>query len=320
MCRPTATKSAAMRASLPSPWCDRCSSVWANATKSVLSWLYLARRRAENTVREHNLGDGEYFYVNSLSSRRVLYKGMLLSDQLATYFPELSDERVESAVAFVHQRYSTNTFPTWDLAQPFRLAAHNGEINTVRGNVNRMRAREAIFDPPAPRRCDSCAASGDRSCGFGHGLLRQRAGAAGPGWLASLEHAMAMMVPEAWATKAHLDPALRDFFEYHATLRWNRGTARPTWPPSTAPRSSPARPQRSASGPLLDHRRRRRRLRVGSRRPRHPRPRSCARIACPRQDARHRHRRPAPSPRTTPRSSSASPRRSAYGDWVEART
>ena len=110
--------------------------------------LYLARRRAENAVAADGLNGDEYFYVNSLSSTRVLYKGMLLSDQLATYFPELSDERVVSSVAFVHQRYSTNTFPTWDLAQPFRYVCHNGEINTVRGNVNNMQARSGAIQHP----------------------------------------------------------------------------------------------------------------------------------------------------------------------------
>ena len=113
--------------------------------KHLEMMLYLARRRAENAVDEGDLSGGEYFYVNTLSARRILYKGMLLSDQLATYYPELADERVVSSVALVHQRYSTNTFPTWDLAQPFRYVCHNGEINTLRGNINRMRARQAIL-------------------------------------------------------------------------------------------------------------------------------------------------------------------------------
>ena len=107
--------------------------------------LYLARKRSEKAIRDDKLAGQEMFYVCSLSSRTILYKGMLLSEQLNTFYPELDDERLVSAIAFVHQRYSTNTFPTWDLAQPFRYVAHNGEINTLRGNINRMRARTALF-------------------------------------------------------------------------------------------------------------------------------------------------------------------------------
>ena len=108
--------------------------------------LFLARKRWENLVRE--IETDELAYACSLSSRTVLYKGMFLSDQVGPYYPELDDERCTSAIAFVHQRYSTNTFPTWDLAQPFRFVAHNGEINTVRGNINRMKAREALLAHP----------------------------------------------------------------------------------------------------------------------------------------------------------------------------
>ncbi len=107
--------------------------------------LYLARKRAENAISNGEIAGKEMFYVCSLSSRTILYKGMLLSEQLSTFYSELNDERLVSAIAFVHQRYSTNTFPTWDLAQPFRYIAHNGEINTLRGNINRMRARTALF-------------------------------------------------------------------------------------------------------------------------------------------------------------------------------
>ena len=179
--------------------------------------LYVARKQAENIVRDSELNQGEYFYVCSLCSRTVLYKGMLLSDQLDTYFPELSDERVESSIAFVHQRYSTNTFPTWDLAQPFRFVAHNGEINTLRGNTNRMRAREALFNHPdlgdkvqhlSPVVIEGAS---DTAC-FDNALefLVQTG--------RSLHHSLAMMVPEAWATKANLDPALKGFLEYHGTM------------------------------------------------------------------------------------------------------
>ncbi len=179
--------------------------------------LYLGRKRAENVIRNAELAGEELFYVCSLSSRTILYKGMLLSEQLNTFFPELDDERLVSAIAFVHQRYSTNTFPTWDLAQPFRYVAHNGEINTLRGNINRMKARTALFahmdlaeniadlDPVI------IEGSSDTAC-FDNALeLLVVTGR-------SLAHSLAMMVPEAWASKATLDPKIKGFFEYHATM------------------------------------------------------------------------------------------------------
>src|SRR5210317_1560218 len=160
--------------------------------------LYLARKRAENAIRDGQLAGKEMFYVCSLSSRTILYKGMLLSEQLNTFFPELDDERLISAIAFVHQRYSTNTFPTWDLAQPFRYIAHNGEINTLRGNINRMRARTALF-----AHLDLADGVSDLDL-----VVTGR----------SLAHSLAMMVPEAWVSKAHLRPEVKGFFEYHATM------------------------------------------------------------------------------------------------------
>ncbi len=179
--------------------------------------LYLARKRAENTIRNDNLAGGELFYICSLSSRTILYKGMLLSEQLNTFYPELDDERLVSAIAFVHQRYSTNTFPTWDLAQPFRYIAHNGEINTLRGNINRMRARTALFahlelaDAVADLDPVIIEGSSDTAC-FDNAL--ELLVVAGRG----LAHSLAMMVPEAWASKTHLRPNVKGFFEYHATM------------------------------------------------------------------------------------------------------
>ncbi len=163
------------------------------------------------------LAGNEMFYVCSLSTRTILYKGMLLSEQLETFYPELADERLVSAIAFVHQRYSTNTFPTWDLAHPFRYIAHNGEINTLRGNINRMRARTALFahldladgvpdlDPVI------IEGSSDTACLDNALELLLLTGR-------SLAHSLAMLVPEAWATKAHLRPEVKGFFEYHATM------------------------------------------------------------------------------------------------------
>jgi len=179
--------------------------------------LYLARKRAENAIRNGNLAGEELCYVCSLSSRTILYKGMLLSEQLNTFFPELDDERLVSAIAFVHQRYSTNTFPTWDLAQPFRYVAHNGEINTLRGNINRMRARTALLahldlaDGVSDLDPIIIEGSSDTAC-FDNTLeLLLVTGR-------SLAHSLAMMVPEAWASKASLRPDVKGFFEYHATM------------------------------------------------------------------------------------------------------
>ena len=103
--------------------------------------LFVIRKQIEKRIRESALKGKEAFYFTSLSSRTIVYKGMLLADQVGEYYRDLADERMVSALALVHQRFSTNTFPTWDLAHPFRMIAHNGEINTLRGNVNWMRAR-----------------------------------------------------------------------------------------------------------------------------------------------------------------------------------
>ena len=179
--------------------------------------LYLARKRAENAIRNENLAGNEMFYVCSLSSRTILYKGMLLSEQLNTFYPELEDERLVSAIAFVHQRYSTNTFPTWDLAQPFRYIAHNGEINTLRGNINRMRARTALFAhldlADAITDLDPVIIEGSSDTACLDNALEMLVVTG-----RSLAHSLAMMVPEAWASKAHLRPDVKGFFEYHATM------------------------------------------------------------------------------------------------------
>ena len=168
--------------------------------------LYLARKRAENMVRDQKLSVDHYFYICSLSAKSIVYKGMFLAEQVEVYFPDLKDVRAVSALALVHQRYSTNTFPTWDLAHPFRFAAHNGEINTLRGNINRMKAREALLAHkdigPAIKDLKPVIIEGgsDTAC-FDNALeLLVRTGR-------SLPHALAMMVPEAWATKANLPRA-----------------------------------------------------------------------------------------------------------------
>jgi glutamate synthase (NADPH) large chain len=156
-------------------------------------------------------------YLPSLSCRTVVYKGMLTTDQLPAFFTDLRDERVESAIALVHSRFSTNTFPSWPLAHPYRYIAHNGEINTVKGNRNWIRAREALlasdvlpgelerlFPVVTPDASDS--ASFDEVLELLHLAGR------------SLPHAVLMMIPEAWENHAEMDPAQRAFYEFHACL------------------------------------------------------------------------------------------------------
>jgi len=177
--------------------------------------LYLSRKRAERLVGERFGGRAEDFYVNSMSCRTLLYKGMFMAPQLFAYYPDLSDDRVLSALAVVHQRYSTNTFPNWRLAQPFRLLAHNGEINTLSGNKNRMRARQRHMASPLLGEDLSdlfpilTPGSSDSGC-FDNALeLLVMAGR-------SLPHSMMMMIPEAFGPSYHISADKRAFYEYHA--------------------------------------------------------------------------------------------------------
>ncbi len=114
--------------------------------------LYVIRKRAYSEIRTSTMDGAEYWYLASLSHKTIVYKGMLLTDQLAQYFTDLQHPAMETALALVHSRFSTNTFPSWDRAHPYRYIAHNGEINTLRGNFNWMKAREALFDSDAVRR------------------------------------------------------------------------------------------------------------------------------------------------------------------------
>ncbi|WP_081908743.1 glutamate synthase large subunit [Ferriphaselus sp. R-1] len=179
--------------------------------------LFVIRKTAEHAIRNLPNGQGSGFYIPSLSSRTIVYKGMLLADQVGTYYLDLQDVRVVSALALVHQRFSTNTFPTWDLAHPFRMIAHNGEINTVRGNVNWMTARHAAmssqFLGEDLEKLWPLIVEGqsDSAC-FDNALELLVAG----GY--SLPHAMMMLVPEAWAGNPLMDEERRAFYEYHAAL------------------------------------------------------------------------------------------------------
>src|SRR3954469_17664062 len=160
---------------------------------------------------------GKEFYVASMSARTLVYKGMLLANQVGTYYKDLQDPRVVSALALVHQRFSTNTFPTWDLAHPFRLIAHNGEINTLRGNVNWIRARQgAIHSPILQKDLDKLwpliYEGQSDSASFDNALELLVMG----GY--SIAHAMMMMIPEAWENHTYMDPNRRAFYEYHAAM------------------------------------------------------------------------------------------------------
>ena len=179
--------------------------------------LYIIRKASGHAIQALKLAHGKEFYVPSMSARTVAYKGMLLAGQVGTYYRDLQDPRVVSALALVHQRFSTNTFPTWDLAHPFRLIAHNGEINTLRGNVNWIRARQgAISSPILGQDLDKIwpliYEGQSDSASFDNALeLLVMSGY-------SVAHAVMMMIPEAWEGHTLMDASRRAFYEYHAAM------------------------------------------------------------------------------------------------------
>jgi len=179
--------------------------------------LYRIRRRTENEIAASDIEGKEDFYVPSYSCRTIIYKGLMLAPQIEKFYFELANPLVTSALALVHQRFSTNTFPSWKLAHPYRYVAHNGEINTIRGNVSWMNARQSVLDSPLhgdqidklypviiPGGSDS--ASLDNAVEFLYQSGR------------SLAHVMAMLIPEAWAGNPDMDEDKRAFYEYHASL------------------------------------------------------------------------------------------------------
>jgi glutamate synthase (NADPH) large chain len=179
--------------------------------------LYVIRKRIEHAVDRLGDPDTRQFYVVSLSSRTLIYKGMLTADQIETMFPDLMDPDMESALALVHQRFSTNTFPSWPLAHPYRMVAHNGEINTLRGNINWMTAREALcqsdlFGDDLQKILPIIREGGSDTATFDNVLeFLVMAGR-------SLPHALLMMIPEPWANHESMSPARRAFYEYHSSL------------------------------------------------------------------------------------------------------
>ncbi len=179
--------------------------------------LYIIRKSSGHAIQALKLAHGKEFYVPSMSARTACYKGMLLARQVGQYYKDLQDARVESALALVHQRFSTNTFPSWDLAHPFRMICHNGEINTLRGNVNWIRARQgAISSPVLGRDLEKIwpliYAGQSDSASFDNALELLVMG----GY--SVAHAMMMMIPEAWENHTLMDPTRRAFYEYHAAM------------------------------------------------------------------------------------------------------
>ncbi|MFZ2655321.1 MAG: glutamate synthase large subunit [Victivallales bacterium] len=178
--------------------------------------LYVIRRLAGKIVSEIP-GSEEPFYITSMSCRTIVYKGLLIGSQIPLYYPDLTDKDFKSALALIHQRYSTNTFPTWPLAQPFRYLAHNGEINTLRGNINQMKAREKNFESelfgddikkllPIIQENQSDSACLDNALELFNSCGR------------SLPHSMMMLIPQAWGEKYRLSHDLKGFYEFHAGL------------------------------------------------------------------------------------------------------
>src|SRR5689334_9350403 len=179
--------------------------------------LYIIRKSSGHAIQALQLKHAKQFYVPSMSARTVCYKGMLLANQVGEYYLDLKDARVESAIAMVHQRFSTNTFPSWDLAHPFRLICHNGEINTLRGNVNWIRARQgAISSPILAKDLDKIwpliYPGQSDSASFDNALELLVMG----GY--PIAHAMMLMIPEAWAGNPLMDAKRRAFYEYNAAL------------------------------------------------------------------------------------------------------
>jgi glutamate synthase domain-containing protein 2/glutamate synthase domain-containing protein 1/glutamate synthase domain-containing protein 3 len=179
--------------------------------------LYHVRRRTENEIAASEIEDKETFYVPSCSCRTIIYKGLMLAPQIEKFYFELANPLVTSALALVHQRFSTNTFPSWKLAHPYRYVAHNGEINTIRGNVSWMNARQSILASslhgdkigdlyPVIMPGGSDSASLDNAVEFLYQSGR------------SLPHVMAMLIPEAWSGNPDMDEDKRAFYEYHASL------------------------------------------------------------------------------------------------------
>ena len=180
--------------------------------------LYVLRNYSSHTITNTIKKDAVGFYIASLSSKTIIYKGQLISGQVRQYYPDLSDERVVSAFGLVHSRFATNTFPSWKLAQPFRYIAHNGEINTLQGNLNWLKASENSFTSPYFSKEDMdmllpviTGGQSDSACLDNMIELLTMTGR-------SLPHVMMMLIPEAWDGDKDMDPVKKAFYEYHASI------------------------------------------------------------------------------------------------------
>ena len=179
--------------------------------------LYVIRKRAENEIKLSGKKWGKYFYMPSLSSKTIVYKGMLTTWQLDLYYQDLSNELLESAIALVHSRFSTNTFPSWDRSHPYRYVIHNGEINTLRGNINWMHARQAVLESDLyPNGIEKIypiiSPEGSDSGGFDNALEFLTLS----GY--SIDHAVMMMIPEPWSKHESIDKDKKDFYQFHSCL------------------------------------------------------------------------------------------------------
>ncbi|MFP5406365.1 MAG: glutamate synthase central domain-containing protein, partial [Gammaproteobacteria bacterium] len=179
--------------------------------------LYVIRKTASHAIQQLGLKHGKEYFVPSMSARTIVYKGLLLAGQVGQYYRDLADPRVVSALALVHQRFSTNTFPEWPLAHPYRLVAHNGEINTVKGNYNWLRAREGVMKSVVLgddlKKLYPIVYAGQSDTATFDNCLELLVMAGYP-----LVHAMMMMIPEAWEQHEQMDPKRRAFYEYHAAM------------------------------------------------------------------------------------------------------
>ena len=179
--------------------------------------LYVIRQRVTHAIAQSKAPGSEFFYVPSLSAKTLIYKGMLTTDQLLNYFSDLANPDYKTHLAMVHSRFSTNTFPSWDRAQPFRFMSHNGEINTMRGNINWMRAREGTLQSDLfksdlqklyPIMEPECSDSGNFDNALEFLLMSGR----------TLQESVLMMIPEAWQKHRQMSQAKRDFYEYNSCL------------------------------------------------------------------------------------------------------
>ena len=179
--------------------------------------LYVIRKTASHKIQALELAHGKEYFVPSMSTRTVVYKGLLLADQVGQYYRDLRDPRVVTAIALVHQRFSTNTLPSWELAHPYRMIAHNGEINTVKGNFNWMRAREGVMASPVMgadlQKLWPLIYDGQSDTACFDNVLELLTMSGYP-----LAHAVMLMIPEAWEQHSLMDESRRAFYEYHAAL------------------------------------------------------------------------------------------------------